>query len=52
LTEQFSSSYGKTKQNKKPRTAKIIVTNKRISEGITITDLKLYYRAIVIEETV
>jgi hypothetical protein len=37
--------------NKNPRVAKSISNNKRISRGFTISDLKLYYRVIVIKTT-
>jgi hypothetical protein len=33
--------------NKKPRIAKTLLKDKRTSGGITMLDLKLYYRAIV-----
>jgi hypothetical protein len=35
--------------NKKPRVAKTLLNVKRISGGITMPDLKLYYRAIVVK---
>jgi hypothetical protein len=35
--------------NKKPRIAKTILSNKRTSGRMTVPDLKLFYRAIVVK---
>jgi hypothetical protein len=37
------------RKNKKNRIVETILNNRRTAEGITITDLKLYYRAILIK---
>jgi hypothetical protein len=37
------------RNNKKPRIAKTLLKDKRISGGITMPNLRLYYRSIVIK---
>ena len=37
------------RKNKKNRIVETILNNRRTAEGITIPDLKLYYRAILIK---
>jgi hypothetical protein len=44
--DQSANSSGITK---KPRVAKFLLKDKRTSGGITMPDLKLYYRAIVMK---
>jgi hypothetical protein len=50
----MNNSHGKTnKQGNKqnPRIGKTILRNKKTSEGIATSDLKLYYKLIVMEKT-
>jgi hypothetical protein len=54
IPTQFLNELGRTIckfiwNNKKPRIAKTLLNDKRASGGITMPDLKLYYRAIVIK---
>ena len=49
IEKQNKAKQNKTKQNKtKPRIAKTILNHKRMSGAISVPDLKLYDRAIVI----
>ena len=52
LESTISNFIWKTKQNKtKNRRVKAILYNKGTSGGITIPDIKLYYRATVVKTT-
>jgi hypothetical protein len=48
--KQNKTKQNKIKQiNKEARISKMILNNKRMSGGITITDFNLYYRTILIK---
>jgi hypothetical protein len=49
MGKQLSTSYGKTNQQQNTGQSKQFWTIRKISVGITINDLKLYYKAIVIK---
>ena len=49
FTELERAIYKFSWNNNKPKIVKIILNNKRIVRKITIPDLKLYYREIVIK---
>ena len=49
LKDQYSTSYGKRKQQAKPGQLKQSCKIKTTSGGIAITDFKLYCRAVVIK---
>ena len=49
LTQLFDELQRAIWNNQKPRIAKTLLKDKRTSGGITMPDLKLYYRAIVIK---
>jgi hypothetical protein len=49
FTETERKKFKSTWNNQKPRIAKTILNNKRTSGEITIADLRLYYRAIMIK---